>query len=414
MSPNAPRRRVPSDPRRLGAVASRFFANRLYVPAHLAVVLRDAVGARPGPAEPRTAMQAAVDWLLRAQDAAGGGVAAYYSLRTGWAPPYSETTGYIAPTLFDYHRLTGRAIYRERAIRMSDWQLTVQKPEGGFPGGHDDPASSPPVVFNTGQVLQGLVRAHRETGDERYREAARRAGDWLVAIQEPDGSWRRYTYRDTVHTYHTRVAWPLYELHQITGDDRYAAAADRHLTWALQNQRSNGWFENNYIYLRDAALTHSIAYAIEGFLEAGVLMASDAYVAAARKASDVLLERFTATGWLQASYDGEWNSSDAYSCLTGNAQMSIVWWRLFELTKDRRYAQAAADMNASLRATQDTTTRHEGIRGGIKGSDPIYGGYMPLCYLNWAAKFFVDALMLEERLRPALEGATGDVAPTAP
>jgi uncharacterized protein YyaL (SSP411 family) len=306
--------------------------------------------------------------------------------------------------MFEYARLTDREVYRDRAVRMSDWELTVQCPEGGFPGGHGDASSSPPVVFNTGQVIQGLVKAYRETADDKYGVAARRAGDWLAKIQEPDGSWRRYTYRETVHTYHTRVAWPLYELYQLTREDRFAVAAERHLEWALQNQLPNGWFENNVIYLRrDHALTHSIAYAIEGFLEAGVLMASDACMAAARKASDVLLERFTTTRWLQASYDSDWNSTDAYSCPTGNAQMSIVWWRLFEITKDPRYASAAMDMNASLRATQNTNSGHRGIRGGIKGSDPIYGGYMPLSYLNWAAKFFVDALILEERLRHTVD-----------
>jgi len=35
------------------------------------------------------------------------------------------------------------------------------------------------------------------------------------------------------------------------------------------------------------------------------------------------------------------------------------------------------------------------IVGGIKGSHPIYGEYGKDQYLNWAAKFFADALMLE-------------------
>jgi hypothetical protein len=31
--------------------------------------------------------------------------------------------------------------------------------------------------------------------------------------------------------------------------------------------------------------------------------------------------------------------------------------------------------------------------GAIKGSHPIWGGYDPFRYPNWAAKFFADALM---------------------
>jgi hypothetical protein len=34
-------------------------------------------------------------------------------------------------------------------------------------------------------------------------------------------------------------------------------------------------------------------------------------------------------------------------------------------------------------------------RGGIKGSFPVFGGYCPYQYLNWASKFFIDANMAE-------------------
>ena len=35
------------------------------------------------------------------------------------------------------------------------------------------------------------------------------------------------------------------------------------------------------------------------------------------------------------------------------------------------------------------------IRGGVFGSWPVWGDYGRLMVLNWAAKFFVDALLLE-------------------
>ena len=37
----------------------------------------------------------------------------------------------------------------------------------------------------------------------------------------------------------------------------------------------------------------------------------------------------------------------------------------------------------------------EGTHGGIKGSHPVWGGYDPFRYPNWAAKFFADALMMD-------------------
>ena len=114
-------------------------------------------------------------------------------------------------------------------------------------------------------------------------------------------------------------------------------------------------------------------------------------------ASSVLLDRFVSTRWLQASFDPNWNSNDKYSCVTGNAQMAGIWLRLYAVTGESKYKSAALRMNALLRANHNTRSGNSAVRGGMKGSDPIYGGYMPFCYLNWATKFFIDALMLEDR-----------------
>ena len=39
------------------------------------------------------------------------------------------------------------------------------------------------------------------------------------------------------------------------------------------------------------------------------------------------------------------------------------------------------------------------INGAISGSDPIDGPYMKNCYLSWATKFFLDALLLREQVQ---------------
>jgi hypothetical protein len=36
------------------------------------------------------------------------------------------------------------------------------------------------------------------------------------------------------------------------------------------------------------------------------------------------------------------------------------------------------------------------IRGGVTGSKPVWGAYMPYRLPNWAAKFTLDALFQEE------------------
>jgi len=172
-------------------------------------------------------LKATVDWLYRSQEVTGtGGSSAGYNLVTGWQEPYPETTGYIVPTLYKYASKTGSAEARTRAAEMADWLLSVQLPSGGFPS---EPGSGGAHrVFNTGQILFGLVKAYRETGTETFQEAAVEAADWLVEVQNPDGSWSRYTYNRESHAYHARVAWGLLEISSLKTEraDTYVDAAE--------------------------------------------------------------------------------------------------------------------------------------------------------------------------------------------
>jgi len=55
------------------------------------------------------------------------------------------------------------------------WLLSLQMATGAFPGGlHGSEAR--PSVFNTGQILQGLVRAHMETKRPEILQAVVAAG----------------------------------------------------------------------------------------------------------------------------------------------------------------------------------------------------------------------------------------------
>src|SRR5258708_21269950 len=164
------------------------------------------------------ALRSVVDWIFHAQRP-DGGIAAYYSFLTGYSESYPEVTGYIIPTLYDFGRLTGDLVARHAAYLATDWLLSLQMPSGAFPGGlhasHSGPDNNAqPSVFNTGQILQGLVRASAETKTEtRKAEILKRAvaaGDWLAAIQQADGSWTGpAAYQGTAHTYYSVGSWAL-------------------------------------------------------------------------------------------------------------------------------------------------------------------------------------------------------------
>jgi Prenyltransferase and squalene oxidase repeat len=348
------------------------------------------------------ALNSVLDWVLRAQRA-DGGVAAYYSLFTGYSQSYPEVTGYLIPTLYDFAAEMHDGTAQASAERATHWLLSLQMPCGAFPAGLHG-RSQEPSVFNTGQILQGLVRAYRETRDKGILRSAISAGDWLIEVQQSDGSWAGPgAYQNSAHTYYTMVAWALAELAEIAGDRSaaYGAAAERNLDWALSHFQGDGWVDG--INLRGHPnYLHFIAYVLQGALECGCLRRRDQAIDAVAKPAWILLRKFETHKVIAGAFHAEFKTSHGFTCLTGNAQMSCVWLRLYELTGDLRYLNAALKMNEMLK---DLLPQRggQGIRGGVSGSYPIWGRYQPLRYISWGCKFLTDALLLERRIVNSFE-----------
>lgn len=342
-------------------------------------------------------LSAAATWLYRSQDVTGvGGSAAYYSLLTGWAGPYPETTGYIIPTLYDYAEHVGSEEPRQRADRMAAWLLGGQFESGAFPGGVGFDDDSDPNVFNTGQILFGLVRAYRETGDEDFLDAVGRAGSWLVDAQHLDGYWDEFDYRGEIHSYCSRVAWALLQASDLTDNEAFREAAIAHLEWVVSVQTDSDWFEFAGFSPDERPFLHTLAYTVRGVLEGGLWLDDDSLLSAARATADRLIACQKQTGNLLGAYDSSWHGSDFY-CLTGNAQTALIWLRLYERYNDERYLDAA-DTALSFLKRQQTLDGPDAVHGGIHGSDPVWERYMRLRYPNWAVKFFCDALLARQRL----------------
>ncbi|MFH1305063.1 MAG: glycosyltransferase [Candidatus Omnitrophota bacterium] len=345
-------------------------------------------------------LRAAMDWLCRAQDATSdGGVSAGYSIRfRKWYPSHRETTGYIIPTFFDFFEYSGEKKYFDRAIRMADWELDVQLENGAIPYGCEI-GNKEPFVFDTGQVIFGWVRAYKETGFEKYKKAAERAADWLIGVLDEDGCWRRYDFNGIPHTYSVKVAWALLEVFVITGRDEYKDAAVRNIKWTLSNQSDNGWFGQCAFQKDVFPNTHTIAYTIKGLFESGIILKERKYIEKAQRTADALLGVQKKDGSLSGIFDPDWKGTVWWSCLTGNAQISIVWLKLYQLTWEDKYLSAAEKTLGYLKGLQNIKTKNNGIRGAISGSAPIWGGYDRFNYMNWMTKFFADALLLEEKIK---------------
>ena len=355
-------------------------------------------------------LNALMRWILHAQRP-DGGIAAYYSLLTGYSDSYPEVTGYLVPTLYDFANMTNDCGAVVMAERATQWLLSLQMSIGAFPGGlHGTEAQA--SVFNTGQILQGLVRAHLETRRPEILEAAVAAGDWLVRIQQADGSWSGPgAYQKTAHTYYSMVAWALAELSALAARDKYGIAAERNLDWVLSHFRASGWIDG--INLRGHPnYLHFIAYVLQGVLECGILRQRNDAIQITAKSAWVLLRKFETNKHLPGAYLADFKNGERFTCLTGNAQMSCVWLRLFETTGDLRYLNAALKMNEMLKELI-APRGPWGIDGGVSGSYPVWGRYQPLRYISWGCKFFADALMLERRLTQSLEVSAFGALPCA-
>lgn len=369
-------------------------------PRHARLILNDLGGAARQPErDHRTHLQAAIDWLCRAQDARAaefdaGGVAAGWSFEDGWLPGYPETTGYIIETFIAAADLLARPELVERAQRMIAWELSLQHEDGAFPGHFGEPGSHP-VIFNTGQIMHGMVAGAVSLQRTECLDAAVRAGWWLTRQQDEDGCFRRSEHNGVPHVYNTRAVWALVATGLLANEKRLVGSARRNLDWALTQQTTCGWFRTNAFTAGKEPFTHTIAYAIRGFLESGVLLEDARYLDAAERAARGMMGALRDDGWLGGRYGDGWVTNSTYACVTGVAQMSLNWLRLGQITGSSDFTEAARRAIGYVKRTQRVADEDDIVRGAIPGSAPIWGDYSRFEFPNWAAKFFADALIMD-------------------
>lgn len=353
------------------------------------------------PREPLEHVQAAADWLMRAHDAGGdGGVSAEYRIGSfDWLPSYPETTGYIIPTLLALSKIDDRHDYEARARRMGDWLTAVQLDCGGISYGTVDSEPKMPTVFNTGQVMHGWSALLKRGRNLIYEKRLEQAGHWLCTIQDDDGCWRTggspFVSSGAVNTYNVRTAWALVDAGLLLGNARFVDCGRRNVEWASRRETSPGFLEHNDFADNTAPWLHTIAYAGRGFFETGLLLDDDGYVALADRIASGVGDAVRTDGSIPGRLDRQFRGQCAASCLTGNAQILVLWRKLDAYYNSRRYARCAEKVSCFLKCVQSLDHEDAGVRGAIGGSYPLGGSYSPYSYPNWAAKFFVDALIGE-------------------
>jgi uncharacterized protein YyaL (SSP411 family) len=390
-------------------------AHPLLNPTGLGEILHERRGGHPANPAHAPHLAEALEWLARAQDATpDDGFARGYSIlynsyfgSRGWQPSYPETTGYIIPTLLEAARRLDRPDLSARAVRAARWEIEIQLADGAVQGGVIGEGRSP-AVFNTGQVMLGWLAAHESTGSSEFAEAALKAGRYLQSVQSPDGHWRKgnsqFARGDTT-LYNARVAWAMAEAGVRLDRPEFQAAASANLTAVAALQHENGWFPNCCLTDPERPLLHTIAYTVRGLLEGGRVLGDDRLLAAATRTAARLKTVVREDGWMPGRYGADWSPAVRWSCLTGEAQMANNWMRLAVITGDRSWLEPVPRVLHFLKTTQNRSSADLGLRGGIKGAAPMSGDYGRYEILNWATKYFADALMRDDG---SVAAAAGD------
>ncbi len=286
----------------------------------------------------------ALQWI-RANEISTGGI----RVQRGHPNSYPEVTGYLIPTLIkcgDY----------ELATKLTEWLLCTQRADGSFP----DPDAGLSYVFDTGQVLRGLLAATQAKLVPDAGTAARRAADYLLA-QLLDGGQKGfapcYSGTNCPETVHLYVLPPLAEAALILDDARYLQAVQCCLEYYIAHPE----------FLRLDDLTHFLAYELEALIDLG---RSDL----AGPMLNQLQKVQTPKGDVRGVGGVDW------VCSPGLAQLAICWYKLGQW-------EPADRALAWLEAHQERT-------GGFHGSYGPGASYKPDTDISWAAKFYLDAHFL--------------------
>jgi uncharacterized protein YyaL (SSP411 family) len=253
------------------------------------------------------------------------------------------------------------------------------------------------VAWHTGQAIEGLLWAHRATGEKRYLDRAKQAGDYWVGLELKDGPFKgmiNAAHGDRLgklinFTTVGNGTPGLFHLSKVTGDARYANVASRAIGWLADNSKVPGQ-ELYYNILdpdtgtiwTDKSPHHDVAKAslsqvarpnIEGspFLDACLHLKAKRLC----KAHDSLA---LATAQRQGA-DGLWMEFEPNNPADGTVHPRFNSWnaeamlRQWQRTKDRRYLDAAlatARANGRMMRADGAFDYSQNVSGKVGSTSP--------------------------------------------
>jgi prenyltransferase beta subunit len=307
---------------------------------------------------------------------------------------YTEATGYAISLFHFLARTRGDAPLLAMAKVAAQFLLRIQANEAAYPQLLNEAAAPARLyAFDNAVCIVGMVRLQRATGDERYLRSAIAAGEWLLGMQRPDGSFSAMALRGggmedpggffgDGSCIHAKNAIAFLELHAMTGREQFREAAARACRYTLSLQDTDGAFcsrpDRRYIF------THAHCYACEGLLYAGHALGEPAYTAAAGRGIQWLADAQGSDGAWLASHETAWSLRGTLESIRRPrpSDAAAQAARLFSLTAPR-YEQNRLSALKFLMGCQKNN--------GAFAYQRTTFGYTHELY-TWCAQFAIQAL----------------------
>lgn len=341
---------------------------------------------------------ASLEWFKSSLLPEGGSAAKYGMMTHSFTSGYPMATANWVPVLSrinQYYPAAYTAIFGDRDIgaELVSWVLRTQRRDGTFPAGYGDYMNQPPKVFNNGMIMHGLLDYYNAFGSQELVEACVQSAEWLLKVQSPDGSWRQFTTHQL--SSNTVSAAALLRLAAITGNEQFKEAGYRNIEFALGLQSPNGYFRGNGFDSSSSAFSLTIAWAIGGLLEAGILEGNQEWKNAALKGLVPVLNLVNNSGFLVGEIDENFQSSSSFTCLPGNCLLAILSYKLASLTGNRELKDKA-DLLTDYTKKRQMISKIPGVSGGIPGSWPVSGNYCSYEITSWGVRYFTEAVMMQD------------------
>jgi len=267
----------------------------------------------------------------------------------------------------------------EKGVNVIDFWVRAAMTESGLPHMCYNPnirgfEPYPHYIRMLADGIEAILDAFlymRNLGDERpaWFAFCRKTADWLVNVQNEDGSFYRAYNTDSSIRMHSKSNTPsvirfLVQFYRVSGDDKYKAAAIKAGEWSFDHNYRNleyrgGTCDNQDIQDKEAGI-----YALFGFLALYDLTGEERWLEGAIGAADYT-ETWTyawtfpvRTLWPKHPFNRYSISGQSIITIGGGADVymaacSYTYYRLYVHTGDEHYLDFAEFIHKNTRQSND-------------------------------------------------------------